>query len=129
MDLDLDPTPLAICRLDAAAEVPSWALAASGPIVSVTRTPDELSVVVPEHAVPRDAAGVVIEPGWCTLLVRGPLPFDAVGVLASLAGPLAEAGVPIFVVSTYDTDVLLVGVDDVEAAVDAVVGAGHRVHR
>ena len=68
-----------------------------------------------------------IEPGWRCLMVQGPLPFDQVGVLASLARPLAEAGVSTFAVSTYDTDYLLVQEAELEAAIASLRSAGHRV--
>jgi hypothetical protein len=94
--------------------------------VSVTRTDAELSVVCPEDAVP---APVRAERGWRCLRVRGPLGFGMTGVLASLAGPLASSGVSIFVVSTYDTDYLMVQERDLERAKDALARAGHAVAR
>ncbi len=112
----------AVCRLDAAEPVPEWA--GSGPFLSVTRTEAELSVVCPEGAVP---AGVRKEPGWRCLRVVGPLGFGMTGVLASLAGPLASSGVSIFVVSTYDTDYLMVQDRDLERGKDALERAGHTV--
>jgi uncharacterized protein len=125
VELDLHATLLAICRLPAEDAVPSWADRALRPLVSITRTADELSVVVPQTEVPAD---VQSEPGWRALSVRGPLPFHLTGILASLAAPLADVGVPIFAVSTHDTDWLLVGHDRVVDACAALEGAGHRVH-
>lgn len=124
MELDVHPTRLAVCRLDPSEPAPAWVEDAAGPLVSVTRTAEELSVVVPEEAVPEQ---VRAEPGWRALSVRGPLDFSLTGVLASLAGPLAEAGIPIFVVSTYVTDWLLVRDDDLDGAVDALQRAGHDI--
>ncbi len=63
-----------------------------------------------------------------SLAVRGPLDVSLTGVLASLATTLADAHVPIFVVSTFDTDLVLVPADRVEAAEVALTDAGHRVH-
>jgi hypothetical protein len=114
----------AVCRLDAADPLPAWA--GSGPFVSVTRTEAELSVVCPEGAVP---PGAKAEPGWRCLRVVGPLGFGMTGVLASLAGPLASSGVSIFVVSTYDTDYLMVQERDLERGRDALERAGHTVAR
>jgi uncharacterized protein len=125
VELDLHATLLAVCRLPAEAAVPPWADQVFQPLVSTTRTADELSVVVPQAAVP---SGVQAEPGWRALSVRGPLPFHLVGVLASLAAPLAAAGVPIFVLSTHDTDWLLVRHDQVGDACAALEDAGHRIH-
>ena len=78
----------AVSRLDAHAPLPGWV--AGGPFVSITRTADELSVVCREEAIPE---GVRCERGWRCLRVAGTLAFSLVGVLASLVGPLADAGV------------------------------------
>ncbi len=122
--LEIVPGTYAVCRLDAADPLPAWA--GSGPFVSVTRTEAELSVVCPEGAVP---PGARAEPGWRCLRVVGPLGFGMTGVLASLAGPLASSGVSIFVVSTYDTDYLMVQERDLERGRDALERAGHTVAR
>lgn len=125
MDLDLHATLLAVCRLPPADALPRWADQAFQPLVSITRTAEELSVVLPQANVPSD---VQAERGWRALSVRGPLPFHLTGILASLAAPLAEAGVPIFALSTHDTDWLLVGHDRVSDACAALEDAGHRIH-
>jgi hypothetical protein len=93
----------AVCRLPPEAPLPAWA--GAGPLVSLTRTAEELSVVCAEDAVP---TGVQRVGGWRALMVVGPLDFALTGILAALAGPLAVAGIPIFALSTYDTDYLLV---------------------
>ena len=103
---------MAVCRLHRQAPVPDWGMA--GDFWSVTRTADELSVVCVERSVPD---GVVAEIGWRALKIEGPLDFGMVGVLAGLTTALAEAGISIFVVSTYDTDYLLVKSGDVAEAV------------
>jgi hypothetical protein len=113
MDLTVLPEPLAICRLRASDRIPSWALEEHESLSSITRTPDELSIVCPEEAVPPDTQ---VEPGWRALVVPGPIAFETTGVLASIAGPLARAGISIFAVSTYDTDYVLVKEADVERA-------------
>ena len=61
--------------------------------------------------------------------VMGPLPLDLVGILASIADPLAEAKISIFAISTYDTDYVLVKARDLEAALGALERAGHRIKR
>lgn len=122
LHLDLLPGRYAVCRRG-----PDEVLAAlpgSGGFLSVTRTADELSIVLPEA----DARGEArAERGWRVLRVAGPLEFSQVGVLASLSVPLADAGVSIFAVSTYDTDYLLVKEDDLDRASVALRRAGHRV--
>ncbi len=90
---------LAVCRLDPPAEIPAWATGA--PFFSVTRTPDELSIVCPEEHVP---PGITCERGWCALRFDGPFEFGLVGVLASVAVPLAQSEVSILAIATCDTD-------------------------
>ncbi len=114
---------LAITRLPAQAESPPWVEPGSA-FVSVTRTAGELSIVCDERRVPADVACVR---GWQALAVQGPLELDMVGVLAALTPPLAAAAVPVFVVSTYDTDYILVRAHDVASAIGALEDAGHRV--
>ena len=122
LTLELVEDRCAVCRLGPRDPVPEWAV--GGPFVSVTRTDAELSIVCREGAVPATAAA---ERGWRCLRVRGPLGFGMTGILASLASPLASSGVSIFVVSTYDTDYLLVQERDLERAKDALARAGHTV--
>ena len=111
----------AVIRLDPGAPVPEWAW--TGPFCSVSRTPEELSVVCLESAVPAGAGR--IEGGWALLRLHGPFPFQAVGILASVAQPLALAGVSLFAVSTFDTDYFLIKRDQLPAALDALAAAGH----
>ena len=113
---------LAVCRLDPADGIPPWATAAS--LFSVTRTTDELSIVCPEELVP---AEIKYESGWRVLKLEGPFEFSLVGVLSSVAAPLAEAGVGIFAISTYDTDYVLVKDAHLELATAALRERGHEV--
>jgi putative acetyltransferase len=112
----------AICRLDGDASIPSWITA--GPFFSITRTAEELSVVCRQDAVPE---GVVCERGWRCLRVAGTMPFSVIGVLASLTTPLADAGISVFAVSTFDTDYLLVKEADFGKAIDVLRWQGHTI--
>lgn len=113
---------LAVCRLAPDAPVPAWAW--TGEPVSVTRTGDELSVVCRADAVP-DA--IRCEGGWRCLKVQGPLDFALTGILTAITAPLAAAGIPVFALSTYDTDYVLVKGEMLSRAVETLRGAGHRV--
>ncbi|MCQ1534851.1 ACT domain-containing protein [Methanosarcina sp. KYL-1] len=113
---------LGVCRLDREAGVPGWALESD--FYSITKTGNELSVVCPEESVP---AGVKCEKGWNCLKVEGPLDFTLTGILSGLSLVLAERGISIFAVSTYDTDYILIREKDLENAVDALEGAGYRI--
>lgn len=125
LPLELVPDTLAICRLDAGAPLPRWAEGPSA-FLTVSRTAEELSITAVQRLVPPDAR---CERGYRALRVRGPLPLDLVGILASIAEPLAEAGLSIFAISTYDTDYVLVKSADLPAALEALERAGHRVTR
>lgn len=115
------PAPVAVCRLGRDATVPDWA---SGAFTSVTRTADELSIVCDDAAVPAD---VQAERGWRALKLEGPIPFDVTGVAAALLAPLAEARISIFLISTYDTDYLLLKADGFERAIEVLRGAGYEI--
>jgi len=116
------PETLTVCRLAPDADLPAWAMANA--FCSITRTREELSIVAVEDRVP---AGVRAEGTWRALKVAGPTPFSAVGILTSLAVPLARAGISVFAISTFDTDYLLVGTDRLEDACVALSEAGHAV--
>ena len=101
--------------------VPAWLFERDG-FISVTRTPEEVSVICPTALAWR---GESTSNGWRLLTVRGPLDFTLTGVMASLAGSLAAAGVPLFAMSTYDTDHILVKHAHLDRAVIALREAGH----
>lgn len=111
-----------VARLEADAPLPAWA--ATGSLAFVARTPDELSIVVDEAAVPAD---VRHESGFAALSVEGPLDFGLVGILARIATALARVQVPILAQSTFDTDYVLVREDDLGAAVAALEADGIEV--
>jgi hypothetical protein len=112
---------LAVCQLAAAAPIPAWAQA--GGFFCIVRSSQELSIVCEEHRVPE---GIRVERGWVALKLEGPFPFSMTGVLASFVQPLAEAKIPIFAISTFDTDYVLVKREDLERAAKALRGAGHQ---
>jgi hypothetical protein len=109
----------AVCRLSSHAQVPPWA---TGPFVNLTLTDDELAIICPAERVP---AGIRAELDWRVLKLVGPFPFTAVGVLASLATPLARAGISLLSIATYDTDYFLVKADVFDEAVQVLLAAGH----
>jgi len=122
LSLSILPNNFAICRLDKGAGIPDWALASS--FFSLTRSAEELSVVCPQNLVPE---GIRRNAGWRCLKVEGPLDLSATGVLASLTNPLAQEGISVFAVSTYDTDYLLVKKKDLKKAVIVLSRNGHQI--
>jgi hypothetical protein len=120
--LSLLPGSFAIVRLAANAGLPAWATRSA--FFSVTRTDEELSIVCAAEHVPD---GIAVQGGWRILKVQGPFALSEIGVLASLAAPIAGAKVSLFVISTFDTDYLLVSEEQLEAAKAALKSAGHLV--
>ena len=116
------PAEFGICRLDSSAEIPSWIAGCS--TYFLAKTPDELSVLCPVRFIPK---AISVSGGWRCMRVHGPMDFDQIGVLSSLTGPLAEAGISILAISTYNTDYLLVKMEMLQKAINVLEKAGHRV--
>lgn len=113
--------PYAVARLAPADAIPAWA---RGELISITRTPDELSVICVEDAVPPECTATR---GWRCLAAIGPFAFTDIGIAAEFTRVLADRRISVLVVSTYETDYVLVGGEQIDAAVAALVGAGHEV--
>jgi len=123
LELTLLPEEYAICRLPAGTPLPAGLDPGTG-VVSVTWTPDEVSVICPVDQAP---SGATVESPWRCLRVNGPIDLALTGILASLVVPLADARVNVFAFSTYDTDYVLVPVVRLAEAITALREAGHRV--
>jgi uncharacterized protein len=117
------PDHLAVCRLDARAPLPVWAGAL--PFCSITRTADELSIICSEDSVPD---GVQCDRGWRALKIEGPFAFSQTGIIASIAQPLAAAGIGLLAIATYDTDYVLIQHDAMQVAIAVLQEQGHVVH-
>jgi uncharacterized protein len=114
--------PYAIVRLAPGDAIPDWATKSE--FTSITRTADELSVVCLADSLPR---GVNSQHHWMCLKLEGPFPFSQTGVLLSFIEPLSNNGIPIFAISTYDTDYVLVQEEFAGATLQALERAGHLV--
>jgi len=124
LTITVHPEQYAICRLEPDAPVPVWAGGAG--FLSITRTAVELTVVCAEEMVPETAHA---ERRRRLLQIEGTLAFTLIGVLASVAEPLAKAEISIFAVSTYDTDYLLISEKDLRGATEVLEAAGHTVRQ
>ncbi len=122
LTLSILPDTFAVGQLGARAQLPSWVT--NGDFVSFTRTSDELSIVCRQSDVPN---GIRCERDWRCLKVEGPLDFALTGILASLATSLANAGISIFAMSTFDTDYLMVKVNNLQKAIAVLQNDGHRI--
>jgi uncharacterized protein len=128
LTLTLLPQPFAVCQLPAGSAVPAWAVRAS--TFSITRTADELSIVCDEAAVPPDAelaASTKIVRDWRAFKFEGPFDFALTGIMLAVLKPLADAGVGVFTLSTYDTDYVLVKAAQLQPAITALARADHTV--
>lgn len=114
------PGSYAIVRLAPDAAIPAWAT--HGEFTSITRTADELSIVCPAENLPADAHS---PQHWICLKLQGPFAFSQTGVLLSFIEPLSAGGVPIFAISTYDTDHVLIQEESINAALKILHEAGH----
>ncbi|MHB1260949.1 MAG: ACT domain-containing protein [Thermoplasmatota archaeon] len=117
----------AVCKLDPDGRAPTGMLDGDGPFACVMRTGDELCVVCTEDDVP--ATALKVERGFRAFKLEGPVPFTTVGVVSSMTKPLADAGISVFVLSTYDTDYLMVNEANVERASKRLARAGFVVAR
>ena len=116
------PGHYAIVRLAPDAPVPDWAT--KGGFTSITRTADELSIVCPAENLPPDVRS---SHRWIGLKLKGPFRFSLTGVLQSFIAPLSYGQIPIFAISTCDTDYVLVQEQFLDAALDVLLHAGHEM--
>jgi hypothetical protein len=111
-----------VCRLDKKDLIPAWAQ--EGEFFSITKTLDELSIVCIEDNIPRD---IKCEKDWRILKIEGPLDFALIGILASISTILAQKGISIFAISTYDTDYILVKDSEIDNAIEALVNENYEI--
>lgn len=112
-----------IARLDPKSPIPPWSL--SGELFSVSRTPEELSIVCASELIPPEIE--TREDGWALMRVVGQLDFSLTGVLSTILSPLANGGISVFALSTFDTDYLLVKEVKLEKAKRALTEAGFEI--
>ena len=122
LSLKILPQRMAVCRFEPTAPLPDWTGEAG--FYSFTRTDAELTIVCPETYL---TPGTTSETGWRCFKVQGLLDFSETGIILSLTQPLAENGVAVFVISTFDTDYFMVKEKDLAKAIDALSAKGHQV--
>ncbi|GIM30068.1 amino acid-binding protein [Clostridium polyendosporum] len=111
-----------VCRLDKTELIPEWAK--NSDFFSITRTSDELSIVCSQDNIPDD---IKYEKDWRILEIQGPLDFSLIGILASISKILAQNGISIFAISTYDTDYILVKNKDIDNAIESLIKERYEV--
>lgn len=113
-----------VCRLNKTELIPEWAK--NSDFFSITKTSDELSIVCFEDSIPNDI-NIKCEKDWRVLKIEGPLDFSLIGILASISTILAQKGISIFAISTYDTDYILVKNKDIDNAIDSLIKERYEV--
>lgn len=113
---------LAIARLNPDEELPN--LGGIGEFFSITKTPEEISIVIPEKYL---VSSWKCDSGWRYLKVKGPLDFDLVGILASILNPLSEDGINVFTISTFDTDYILVKQRNLNRTIEVLKKNGFKI--
>jgi hypothetical protein len=116
------PEKLVVAGLPPGSDVPAWAESAT--LFSISATAVETTVVCAGRSVPKK---VKKEGPFTAFAVEGPLDFAMTGVLHTLLGPLAEAGISVFTISTFSTDWILVPTEKAEAAAEEWRRRGHTV--
>jgi uncharacterized protein len=111
-----------VVRLAPNESIPEWAT--QGEFTSISRSADELSIVCPAENLPHD---IDAKHHWICLKIEGPFAFSLTGVLLAFIEPLSSKGIPIFAISTYDTDYVLIQEEWVGVALDALRQAGHEL--
>ena len=123
LNISLLPDNYSIYRFKSESEVPGWVY--SSDFYSITKTKDEISVVASQDDV---AAGIISNPDWRVLKIAGPLEFSLIGIIADVSTTLKDKKIPIFIISTYDTDYILIKQKDLSSGMKALKEKGHKIH-
>lgn len=126
LTLELFPETYLVCRMEPSTQAANIWLPMEG-FWSLTRSEQEISLVMAEgNAIP---SGAEVEEGWRLLRIAGTLAFSLTGILSQLSTVLADAGISIFALSTYDTDYVLVKTHHLAAAMNVLRDAGYAVQQ
>lgn len=120
MQLQILPQTFAVCQIQDTSQI-NWQM----PLFFFSKTAEELSLVCPETDLP--AAVLQCERGWRALKICGVLYFALVGILAKISSLLANAGISIFAVSTYNTDYILIKESHLQKAAAALRNNGYQI--
>ncbi len=91
----------------------------------IGKTDEELSLVCKTEDTPEKT--IEREDGWKGFRIRGVLDFSLIGILSRLTGILADHGIGIFEVSTYNTDYILVKEENYERALNVLAAEGYTI--
>ena len=120
MKLQLIKDKFCVCRIDNVNQVNI-----QSDFFFLAKTDEEISLVCKEADAPKDC--IKIDKTWRGMRIVGTLDFSLVGILSDISAVLAKAGVPIFAVSTYDTDYILIKQEYLDKALSALQESGYTV--
>jgi hypothetical protein len=112
----------AICKLNPDVKVPDWAI--RGDFFSISRTPEELSIICQEDDVPLK---VTSKREWRGIKIEGPFHFNEIGILDAITSPIARAKISLLTVSTFDTDYVFIQDSQFEEALLILAESGHQI--
>ena len=122
LQFEVLPNRFAVCQLDMVKPLPNWVFSSS--FYTVSKTADELAVVCEEDLVQDE---IVKSVGWRLLKINAVLDLSLTGITAQFSTALANAGVNLSVIATYNTDYILVEEAKLTTAIEALRGAGFEV--
>jgi len=124
LQLSLLKDKYGICTLPNNAPIPDWALTQS--LASITRTEKELTIVCRREILPSQYQSDL---NWRCFKIDGSFDLNQIGVISSISSPLADAGISIYVISTYDTDYFLIQEQDLEKTISVLSSSGHAIKK
>jgi uncharacterized protein len=122
LNISVLPGDYSIYRFETETEIPGWIY--SSDFYSITKTKDEISIVSSQV----DISGLISSKSWRILKIAGPLDFSLIGIISEISGILKNKNIPIFIISTYDTDYILIKQIDLSAGIIALEEKGHKVN-
>jgi hypothetical protein len=122
LTIDILPDNYSIYKFESGSEIPDWVYLSE--FSSVTTTKDEISVVAFQTD---DEAGLKCSRDWRVLKIAGPLDFSLIGIVADVTSTLKDKNIPVFIISTYDTDYILIKQNDLIDAITALEEKGHKI--
>lgn len=117
------PGEYSLCRLSSNESIPSWVFASA--FYTVSKSADELSIIAESKFVPGD---IKAETGWRILKIEQTLDLALTGITAKFSTALAEVGVNLCVIATYDTDYVMLKQEKLAIAIPALQKTGIMVN-
>lgn len=91
----------------------------------IGKTDEEYSLVCITEDTPMNT--IERDDGWKAFRIQGVLDFSLIGILSKLSGILAENGIGIFAVSTFNTDYILIKKENFDRALNVLALAGYEI--